>query len=103
MKRKRERLVCAAAIGLIAGCNNFSPNATTSTAGAKFYAVSAESAAFYRRGPAATTAPDQTLKKGALMTLIRPSFGYCKVKLASGEQGYVASEDIGIASSTLVA
>ena len=37
------------------------------------------------------------------MTLIRPSFGYCKVKLASGEQGYVASEDIGIASSTLVA
>jgi hypothetical protein len=37
------------------------------------------------------------------MTLIRPSFGYSKVHLVSGQEGYVASEDIKIAPEALVA
>jgi len=37
------------------------------------------------------------------MTLIHPSFGYCKVKLITGEQGYVASDDIRLAPPALVA
>jgi uncharacterized protein YgiM (DUF1202 family) len=94
----------AAALTALVACSKLEPNnATAATAGGKFYAVTGESAAFYRHAPAVGSDPDQTLKKGALMTLIRPSFGYCKVKLASGEQGYVANEEIGAASSTLIA
>ena len=38
------------------------------------------------------------------MTLIRPSFGYCKVQLVkTSKEGYVASEDIKPASPTLIA
>lgn len=37
------------------------------------------------------------------MTLIRPSFGYSKVKLTTGEQGYVASDDIRAAPPALIA
>ena len=39
-----------------------------------------------------------------MVKLIRPSFGYSKMQVvASGEQGYVASEEIRPASSTLLA
>ena len=37
------------------------------------------------------------------MKVIRPSFGYVKVKLQDGESGYVAGEDIRPATATLVA
>ena len=38
------------------------------------------------------------------MKLIRPSFGYSKIEVvATGEQGYVASDDIRPASSALLA
>ena len=39
-----------------------------------------------------------------MVKLIRPSLGYCKIQVvASGLQGYVASEEIRPASSTLLA
>ena len=34
--------------------------------------------------------------------LIRPSFGYSKVQLMNGQQGYVASQDIRAASAEMV-
>ncbi len=37
------------------------------------------------------------------MKVIRPSFGYVKVQLQDGENGYVASEDIRPAGAALVA
>lgn len=37
------------------------------------------------------------------MKVIRPSFGYVKVQLQDGENGYVASEDIGPANPSVVA
>jgi hypothetical protein len=43
------------------------------------------------------------LPKDTLMTVIRPSFGYCKVHLKSGEDGYVANDDIGTAPPALIA
>jgi hypothetical protein len=71
---------------------------------AKLYAVSADSAAFYRRGPQPGREPDQKLSKDTVVKLIRPSFGYSKVQLvASGEQGYVASDEIRPATSMLIA
>jgi hypothetical protein len=71
---------------------------------AKLYAITADSAAFYRRGPQQGREPDQKLALNTIVKLIRPSFGYSKVQLvASGEQGYVASDEIKPASPMLIA
>lgn len=70
----------------------------------KVFAITADSAAFFRHGPQQGREPDQKLSKDTLVKLIRPSFGYSKVQLvASGEQGYVASDEIKPASPMLVA
>ncbi len=87
--------------GLIAACAN--PTISVAVNGGKYYAVSAKHAAFYRYGPQQGNGPDQKLPHDTLVTLIQPTFGYCKVQLMSGEQGYVASEDIHPASAELVA
>ena len=71
---------------------------------AKLYAITADSAAFFRHGPQQGREPDQKLSRDTIVKLIRPSFGYSKVQLvASGEQGYVASDEIKPASPMLVA
>lgn len=72
-------------------------------AGTKLYAVTASKAAFFHYGPLQGNGPDMQLPRDTLMTLIRPSFGYCKVHLTSGEEGYVAAEDIKPAPPALVA
>ena len=70
----------------------------------KVFAVAAEQTSFYRYGPQQGNGPDESLPKDTLMTLIRPSFGYCKVQLLTGnKEGYVASEDIAPAAPTLIA
>ena len=62
------------------------------------------SAPFFRHGPQSGREADKTLSKETLVKLIRPSFGFSKVEVAAtGEQGYVASEEIRPASSNLVA
>lgn len=71
---------------------------------AKLYAITSDSAAFYRRGPQQGREPDQKLSRDTVVKLIRPSFGYSKVQLvASGEQGYVASDEIKPATPMLIA
>jgi hypothetical protein len=85
---------------VLGACSNVNPK--TAAGGGKFYAVTVESADFYSYGPQQANGPDKKLEKGTLMNLIRPSFGYCKVKLTSGAQGFVAHEDIGVAPATLV-
>jgi hypothetical protein len=77
---------------------------TAPSANGKFFTVTADSAAFFHRGPQPGRQPDKTLSKDTLVRLVRPSFGFSKVQLvASGELGYVASDEIKPASSTLVA
>jgi len=92
----------------LAGCSSANKHAvtTTSTAksNAKLYAISVDSAAFFRRGPQAGRDPDKTLSKETVVKLIRPSFGYSKVEVvATGELGYVSSEEIRPATSALLA
>jgi hypothetical protein len=66
--------------------------------------VSVESAAFFRHGPQAGRDPDQKLSRQTVVKLIRPSFGFSKVEIAAtGEQGYVATDEIRPASSNLIA
>ena len=107
VERKREIFLLLnasiAAAVVLAGCAESNPNQATAANGGRFYAVITDSAPFYRYGPQQGNGPDMKLQKDRLMTLIRPSFGYCKVKLATGEQGYVASDDIGPAPPALVA
>lgn len=102
MRWKNGIAALIAAVAL-AACSKLNPNPATATTGQKLFAVTVESTSFYRYGPRQGNGPDQKLDKGALMALIRPSFGYCKVKLKSGEQGFVANEDIGVASPALIA
>jgi hypothetical protein len=68
----------------------------------KYYAVTKETP-FYHYGPLQGNGPDQKLTQDTLVTVVRPSFGYSKVRLLNGEQGYLASEDIHLASPALVA
>ena len=105
-----SRLLPAAALLAIcfAGCSSANKPApvtiTTSKRDSKFFVVSADSAAFFRRGPQAGREPDKTLSKETVVKLIRPSFGYSKIQVvATGEQGYVSSEEIKPASSALLA
>jgi len=78
---------------------------TTSTKTGQLFAVSADSAAFFQHGPQPGREPDKKLPRETLVRLIRPSFGFSKVLLVeTGEQGYVASDEIKPASSaTLIA
>ena len=103
-------LPAVALLGLIlSGCSATNkPTATTTTStakrDAKLFVVSVDSTAFFRHGPQAGREPDSKLSKETVVKLIRPSFGYCKVEVAAtGEQGYVSSEDIRPASSNLIA
>src|SRR5437870_2106616 len=98
--RRRALTMCAVAV-LVIGCA--AGNGRTAANGAKIYAVTAEKTAFFHYGPQQGNGPDMQLPKDTLMTLIRPSFGYCKVHLTSGGEGYVAKDDIQVASPALVA
>jgi hypothetical protein len=83
---------------LAAGCAS---SVTQGTIG-DWYAVVSPETSFYHHGPQQGSGPDSQLTKGSIMKVIRPSFGYVKVQLQDGENGYVANEDIGPAPSTLV-
>ena len=68
----------------------------------QYYVVTAREAEFYRYGPQQANGPDEKLAEGTLVTLIRPAFGYSKVQLSNGLQGYVASQDIHAAPADVV-
>lgn len=96
-------LLAALAAAAFSGCSSVQKITSAETNG-KLYAVAADETPFYRYGPQQGNGPDEKLPKDTLMTLIRPSFGYCKVQLVAGaKEGYVASEDIKPAPPTLVA
>jgi hypothetical protein len=100
--REKITVVFVATIA-VAGCSKSDPSHPSAAAGGKMFAVTAESTAFYRYGPQQGNGPDKKLEKGTIVNLIRPSFGYCKIKLTTGESGYVSNDDIGLASPALVA
>lgn len=86
------------------GCNFLKKTVAPSAVnGNRYYAVTAEQAPFFKRGPQQGRQPDESLTRDTLVKLIRPSFGYSKVQLvATGEQGYVSSEDIKVAPASVV-
>jgi hypothetical protein len=93
---------------IFAGCSGTTKTTQSATALAKtepkLFVVWVDSAAFFRHGPQTGRDPDKKLSKETVVKLIRPSFGFSKVEIAAtGEQGYVSSEEIRPASSNLIA
>ena len=95
-------LLSVLAVAMLCGCANWRSSAAAATR-APSYAVAVDSTPFYYRGPRQGIAADKTLSKDTLVTMIRHSLGWCKVRLNTGEEGYVANDDIRAASATLVA
>jgi hypothetical protein len=90
------------AIALWSGCAQSTSTAAAKPSG-KLFAVTADTTPFYKYGPSQGSGPDKTIPKNTPVKLIRTSFGYCKVELMTGEQGYVARDDIGKASAEVIA
>ncbi len=93
----------ALVLALAVGCGTVQKISAIAGKNGQWYSVVSDKAPFYRYGPQQGNGPDQQLPKDSIMTVIRPSFGYVKVKLQNGENGYVASEDIRPATAQLVA
>ena len=96
----------ATGINVLSGCgaSRNMLSKVTSAEGGRMYAVGVEKAAFYKFGPQQGNGPDEQLPRDTLVRLVRNSFGYSKVVIAeSGQQGFVASEDLTIASAALIA
>ena len=91
---------------LLALCGTSCSTPGSATAGAsdssQYYIVAAKEAEFYRYGPQQANGPDERLPQGTLVSLVRASFGYSKVQLMSGVQGYVATQDIHAAPPEVV-
>ncbi len=96
-------LGCAIGLLLAAGCASSIKKPDFSGTTGAWYSVAASETPFYRYGPQQGNGPDQKLPRDSIMKVIRPSFGYVKVQLQDGENGYVASEDIRPAGAALVA
>ena len=99
----RQLLPIAAASLLTTGCQSSNEPGIFSGTTNSWYSVAASQTPFYRHGPQQGNGPDMQLPHDSIMKVIRPSFGYVKVQLPDGENGYVANEDIRPAPATLVA
>ena len=102
---RRTAVTFALLCALFTGCKSADkPAHSTTTKATRLFAVTVDSAPFFRHGPQPGRDPDLKLPKDTVVRLIRPSFGYSKIQVVtSGLLGYVASEEIGPASSTLLA
>jgi len=67
------------------------------------FAVKAEKTPFYKFGPQQGSGPDRELSRDTIVTVIRQSMGYYKVRLEDGENGFVASQDLIRAPEKLIA
>jgi hypothetical protein len=97
-------LSCLLAIILGSSCARLHSTSTPEAqAGGKLYVVTADLTAFYLYSPRQGNGPDKRIPRDTPVKLIRRSPAFCKIQLLSGEKGFVANDDIGPASGTLVA
>ena len=96
-------LAAMTAVALFSGCARWFKSNANAARHNGLFAVTAEKTPFYRYGPQQGRGPDRELTRDTLVTLIRHSFGYSKVRLDDGEQGFVANDDIGQAPERLIA
>ena len=106
-----HRLLCLplslALLCAVNGCSWFpekdkksEPAAASQAAGAvnakgqPIYVVTADFTPIYRLGPQQGGGPDQSLTKGTVVGLLKRSYGFSRVQLENGFDGYLATEDI---------
>jgi hypothetical protein len=96
--------VAAVVLGLFfTSCAEEKKSSATAATSGPWYSVTAAQTPFYHYGPKQGNGPDSQLPRDSIMKVILPSFGYVKVQLQDGENGYVSSEDIGPANPSVVA
>ena len=78
----------AMASGLLAGCSR-----ELAPPGSRFL-VSAQSAQFYKYGPAQSFGADFVLPKGQRVIMLDRSFGFSRVMTEDGISGWIASEEL---------
>ena len=74
-----------------------SPNPATATDHASDqtsdrFAVTLPHTPFYKYGPAQAQGADLSLRKGVVVTLIKRSSGFSRVRIPEGEEGYIAND-----------
>jgi hypothetical protein len=104
----RTRIIAATlfaicALTLISGCARWFGKRSAAATNTALFAVTADTTAFYKFGPQQGHGPDRSLTRDTLVTVIRRSFGYSKVRLEDGEQGFVANDDLTRAPERLIA
>ncbi len=72
------------------------------TGNQNYSVVKADFTPLYRTGPQQPNGPDQSLPKNTLVTLLKRGFGFSRVQLENGINGYVATEDLGPAPAELI-
>src|SRR5437868_1490877 len=76
------------------GCARLFPHRSAAAKHDGLFVVTAETTPFYRYGPQQGRGPDRELNKDTMVKLIRHAFGYSKVRLPDGQQGFVANDDL---------
>lgn len=87
---------------IVCGCAR-SRSTAQAAATSDYYAVKTASAAFYIYGPQQANGPDRKLPRDTLLTISKKSLGYARVRLTSGQEGYVAMDDIRPAPASVIA
>ncbi len=77
--------------------------AISNPAGQTYFVVRADFTPIYRSGPQQPTGPDQSLLKGTVVSMLKRSFGYSRVQLENGLNGYVATDDLELAKPDQIA
>ena len=83
-----NKLCAGLAVALLAGCSR-----ELAPPGSRFL-VSAQSAQFYKYGPAQSFGADFVLPKGQRVIMLDRSFGFSKVMTDDGITGWIASEEL---------
>lgn len=84
------------------GCARTNARQMQSASPGDYYVVTAAAAFFFIYGPQQASGPDHVLPRGTLVSVHKIALGYARVSLTSGEQGYVAREDIKPAPPSLL-
>ena len=99
---KRAILFLSAAL-MITACARSPREASQPGTTSDYYAVKIASAAFYSYGPQQPNGPDRQLPRDTLLTILRKYAGFARVRLTTGEEGFIAKSDIWPAPSFLQA
>src|SRR3954463_16670033 len=96
-------ILSCAAISLPGCVHWFAKHSSPAATKTALYAIKAETSSFYRFGPQQGHGPDRELTRDTVVTVIRRSAGYTKVRLEDGESGFVANDDLAPAPQRLIA